>query len=196
MSKKTSGIFGKADNQNMGLKKGFRSRRRVARLGEIFTPQKVVNEVLNMIEPELFADDDWIFFEPTAGHGNFVIEILNRRFKAFLLKAKKEKAESPCFYAVATSLHNLRAIEISERNIIECRERVFKLSESFLKENCKASPQAQKDFLESCRPHIEKNIICGDFFKVFCNSTLEKERARLKEKSGETFKDIKAKQVT
>ncbi len=148
------------------MTKNFRSRRRIAKLGEVWTPPKVVNELLDLIEPKsVWADENYIFFEPTCGHGNFVIEVVRRRLKAFLKRAKKEKTKSPCFYSVANTLHNLRAVEISEKNATECRERVFKTVKSFLKEHCKLAPEKQKAFLHSCKPHILKNIKTGDFFR-------------------------------
>ncbi len=102
-----------------------RSRTRIRDFGEVFTPEKYVQQMLDMLDRSVWADTRTVFFEPTCGHGNFVSAIVERRLKAFLKKAKRQKIKNPPFYAVANTLNNLWAIDIDSKNIEFCRQRVF-----------------------------------------------------------------------
>ena len=129
-----------------------RSRKRIRDLGEVFTPEKYVHEMLDMLEKRVWSDTNVVFFEPTCGHGNFVIAIIQRRLHAFLKKAKKLKSKKPHFYATANTLNNLWAIDVDSKNIDFCRSRVWEVIFGFLLENekGKVSPSVlikkNKDF--------------------------------------------------
>ena len=107
-----------------------RSKKRIRELGEVFTPDKYVHEMLDMLDSAVWSDTNTVFFEPTCGHGNFVISIIERRLKAFLEKGKKEK--KPKLYALANTLNNLWAIDVDAQNIELCRKRVWELAVNFL----------------------------------------------------------------
>lgn len=112
-----------------------RSRQRVRDLGEVFTPDKYVQQMLDMLDKSVWADTNKVFFEPTCGHGNFVIAIIHRQLNAFLKKAKRAKLKKPHFYAVSNTLNNLWAIDIDSKNIIFCRNRVWEIILKFLMDN-------------------------------------------------------------
>jgi len=112
-----------------------RSKNRIRDFGEVFTPEKYVNQMLDMLDKSVWTDINTIFYEPTCGHGNFVSVIIKRRLKAFLKQAKRKKHDKPHFYAVANTLNNLWAIDIDSKNIKFCRERVQNLVFHFLSEN-------------------------------------------------------------
>lgn len=61
-----------------------RSRERIRLLGEVFTPDEYVNKMLDMLDPKVWADESVSFFEPTCGHGNFVLAIAQRRLRLAL----------------------------------------------------------------------------------------------------------------
>lgn len=109
-----------------------RSRQRIRDLGEVFTPEKYVQKMLDMLQDSVWADTGTVFFEPTCGHGNFVSAIVQRRLNAFLKKAKQQKIKKPHFYAVANTLNNLWAIDIDSQNIKLCRYRIRSLVFNFL----------------------------------------------------------------
>ena len=60
------------------------------------------------------------FLEPTCGNGNFVVEILKRKFD----KCKK-KAD------FITALKSVVAIDIMADNVAECKQRVLELYKSY-----------------------------------------------------------------
>lgn len=48
----------------------IRSKERVAKHGEVFTPEHIVHSMHNLIDN--WGDPTMIYLEPTCGHGNFV----------------------------------------------------------------------------------------------------------------------------
>lgn len=102
-----------------------RSKKRVKQLGEVFTPKKTVNQMLDMLDKKEFGDPNVVFFEPCCGTGNFVVEIIKRQLSAFHKKAIDEDIPEPRKYAVINSITNIFAIDISRINIKECRKRVL-----------------------------------------------------------------------
>jgi len=105
-----------------------RSRNRINDLGEVFTPEEYVNQMLNMFDNSIWNDEAIIFFEPTAGNGNIVLPILKKRFEALYRKYHRAKKRSPELRALAVSLRNLWAIDVCPQNIHCLRERVLQFA--------------------------------------------------------------------
>ena len=60
---------------------GIKSKDRVKDFGEVFTPDKIVNDMLNLVDEQI-KDLDYItttFLEPACGDGQFLIRILCRK---------------------------------------------------------------------------------------------------------------------
>ena len=95
----------------------IKSKERVRKHGEVFTPIWLVNEMLDELEKassDTFSDVSKTFLEPTCGTGNFVVEIYRRKLN--YCKNDREKAE--------TALRSVWCIELLEDNMAECRQRV------------------------------------------------------------------------
>lgn len=60
-------------------------RERIRAFGEVFTPDRVVKDMCDMLEaenPEADVFAPWTtFLEPTCGDGAFIVEILKRKFQ-------------------------------------------------------------------------------------------------------------------
>lgn len=98
----------------------IKSKQRVKKFGEIFSPIWVVNEMLDNLEKEdasAFTDVGKSFLEPSCGNGNFVVEIYRRKLNA--CKNDKAKAEQ--------ALRSVWCIELLPDNMEECRRRVKEL---------------------------------------------------------------------
>ena len=54
----------------------MRSSERARDLGEVFTPEGTVNEMLDLLQDINYASK---FLEPGCGSGNFLVEILSRK---------------------------------------------------------------------------------------------------------------------
>ena len=118
-----------------------RSKERIRDLGEVFTPEEYVREMLDILDAKIWSDSNVVFFESAGcGHGNFVITIVRKRLQSFLKKAKRTGIKKPHFYSVANTLNNLWAIDIDSKNISLCRRRVLDIILNFLIKNEKKNP--------------------------------------------------------
>ena len=61
----------------------IRSEERKNKLGEVFTPPKLINKILNKLPKNLWGDPTKTWLDPTCGNGNFLVNV-----KARLLKNK------------------------------------------------------------------------------------------------------------
>ena len=59
-----------------------KSRKRVTDHGEVFTAQREVNAMLDLVKQETGRIDSR-FLEPACGTGNFLVEILKRKLAFF-----------------------------------------------------------------------------------------------------------------
>ena len=109
-----------------------KSKKRIQDFGEVFTPEKYINQMLDMLDKSVWHDINKVFFEPTCGHGNFVVSILNRRLDAIFKQAKRKKIKSPEFYSVTNALDTLWAIDVDKENVNETRFRVLREILNFL----------------------------------------------------------------
>ena len=89
----------------------IRSKERVAKHGEVFTPEHIVHSMHNLIDN--WDDHSMIYLEPTCGHGNFVGAAVQKKLDAGLT----------AYQAVNTVF----GMDIMKDNIEDCRRRVFHL---------------------------------------------------------------------
>lgn len=87
-----------------------KSKERVNKYGEVYTRLQEVNAMLDLL-PDITID--MTFLEPACGNGNFVIEILKRKFE----KCKKKSD-------FITALKSVYAIDILADNVQECKIRI------------------------------------------------------------------------
>ena len=141
-----------------------RSRRRIQNFGEVFTPEKYVQQMLDMLDKSVWTSTDTVFFEPTCGHGNFVEAIVRRRLSALLNKAKRQKIKDPQLYAVANTLNTLWAIDIDPENIKFCQDRVQALVFQFLWSNelhCSTEAATSlKSFIKKHKDFLVQALCC------------------------------------
>lgn len=88
---------------------------RVKDFGEVFTPKRTVNLMLNQPEiKEKIQDLTATFLEPSAGEGAFLVELLKRKMHVAEKQSHTEKEyEENCLIALST----LYGIEIMEDNV-------------------------------------------------------------------------------
>ena len=90
----------------------IRSRDNVTKNGEVFTPTKIVKEMLELIPIDAWKDSSYCFLEPTSGNGQFLVEVLIKRVKNGL--------------SIEQSLNTLIGMDITAINIKESRIRLYK----------------------------------------------------------------------
>jgi type I restriction-modification system DNA methylase subunit len=90
-----------------------RTQDRIDKTGEIFTPIKLVNEILDKLPKELFTDADKTFCDPSAGDGNFLEQILLRK-----LSYSNDKTKC---------LKSIYGVELMSDNVEVCKQRLLSL---------------------------------------------------------------------
>ena len=109
----------------MGENYGTSASGRARTATEIFTPDWLVREMCDMLEDESRKDAFAIertFLEPTCGDGNFVVEILRRKFERCVMRQD---------FTVA--LRSVYGMDIQADNIAECIRRVKELCGKYFK---------------------------------------------------------------
>lgn len=133
-----------------------KSRKRVQEHGEVFTNEREVNAMLDMVNQETERIESR-FLEPACGNGNFLAEVLRRKLAVVARQYKKSPDDYMRYAFVAVS--SLYGVDILEDNAEECRERLYGIVEAEAKRVVK-DPDAL--FLEAIRYLLHKNILCGD----------------------------------
>ena len=140
--------------------KQVKSRERVQQHGEVFTNEREVNAMLDLVKHETERIDSR-FLEPACGDGNFLAEILRRKLQVcrkFVEQGKNTQLEYEKNAVLAVS--SIYGIELLTDNAMACRERLLKIFtdeySSLFGDNIK------QDCLESIRYLLSKNIIIGN----------------------------------
>ena len=79
-----------------------KSRERVADHGEVFTAEREVNAMLDLVKQETERIDSR-FLEPAFGDGNFLAEILRRKLNAVDARYKKSAADYEKYAVLAAT---------------------------------------------------------------------------------------------
>ena len=139
------------------MKKQIKSRDRVTEAGEVFTNEREVNNMLDLvlIESERIESR---FLEPACGDGNFLIEIYKRKLKIVEQKYKKSQIEFEKYAFLSTS--SIYGIDLMEDNILECKKRLLELFKIIYNSNYKN--KVNKDFIKVVEYILSKNLLVGD----------------------------------
>jgi SAM-dependent methyltransferase len=84
---------------------------RTKKTGEIFTPTKLVQEILAQIPAVHFEDAAETFLDPSCGNGQFLSEVLIRKLGNGI--------------DFATALGSIYGVDIMQDNVESCRERLL-----------------------------------------------------------------------
>ncbi|MDR2962486.1 MAG: SAM-dependent DNA methyltransferase [Bacteroidales bacterium] len=137
--------------------KQVKSKQRVADHGEVFTAEREVNAMLDLVKPETERIDSR-FLEPACGNGNFLAEILRRKLAVVERTYAKNQADYERYAVLAVS--SMYGIDILHDNVTECRERLYDI----FNETYTALYGAI--CLDECRRSVrfllETNIVWGD----------------------------------
>lgn len=141
-----------------------KSKERVADHGEVFTNEREVNAMLDMVKQETERIDSR-FLEPACGDGNFLAEILRRKLAVVKQRYGKSvgEYEKYCFVAVGS----IYGVELLQDNVADCRDRLFCTVEDEYLRICKKNPNPK--FLPAIRYVINRNILCGDALTLLQN---------------------------
>lgn len=95
-----------------------KSKKRVTNHGEVFTSEREVNAMLDLVKQETERIDSR-FLEPACGNGNFLAEVLRRKLAVVEAKYKKSQLEYERYAVIAIS--SIYGVDILEDNAQECQ---------------------------------------------------------------------------
>ena len=134
-----------------------KSKKRVADHGEVFTAQREVNAMLDLVKQETERIDSR-FLEPACGDGNFLAEILRRKLNAAEARYGRSAADYEKYAVLAAT--GIYGVDILQDNVEECRKRLFEIWDEAYAAHCKR--ECREEVREAVRFILARNILCGN----------------------------------
>lgn len=131
----------------------IKSKKRVADHGEVFTPDWLVDAMLDLVKDETERLDSR-FLEPACGSGNFLKKVLERKLAT--VETKYAKSEFDRQHYAVLSLMCIYGIELLEDNIEECKSNLLEIFAEYLNLRPQESLYACADYV------LRQNIVHGD----------------------------------
>lgn len=151
-------------NWERGLYEQIRSRERVRGLAEVYTHEREVNAMLDLVPSMLPSarrpgNTDRTFLEPACGHGNFLVEILRRKLEYVTPRryGRGERFEHRALRCLAS----IYGIDINYDNVRESRERTRSVIGAHVDEHLGAGGPT-RGFGDAVEAILETNIIRAD----------------------------------
>ena len=141
----------------------IKSKERVAERGEVFTAEREVKAMCDLVANECLRPDSR-FLEPACGDGNFLAEILRRKLGELRKKYKKSPRDYEKQAIVA--IGSLYGVDIMSDNVEACRERLYKIWDEEYTDHCKGD--ASEETREAAKFIISRNIINGNALTLMC----------------------------
>lgn len=133
------------------------SRKRVVDHGEVYTAQREVNAMLDLVKQETQRIDSR-FLEPACGSGNFLTAVLNRKLNIVEARYGRSQLEFERYSVIAVS--SIYGIDILKDNVIECRNRLFDVFKA--KYISLYKKKARTACKKAVKHVLQRNIIWGD----------------------------------
>lgn len=137
-----------------------KSKQRVADHGEVFTPEWMVEAMLDLVKGETERIDSR-FLEPACGSGNFLVRILQRKLAMVEVKYGKSDFEKWQFALLA--LMCTYGIELLADNIAECRANMLDVLGEYLRID------ASDDLYQAAAYVLSQNCVHGDALTMKTN---------------------------
>jgi len=135
----------------------IKSKQRVRDHGEVFTPDFIVSDMLDLVKNETERIESR-FLEPACGNGNFLAPILERKLEVVKRKYKSSQTEFERMTLLAVS--SVYGVELLQDNVEACIERLYKIVDDMYsklyKDKCK------DDFKKSIKFVLSRNILQGN----------------------------------
>ena len=141
----------------------IKSKERVAERGEVFTAEREVKAMCDLVKEECERIDSR-FLEPACGDGNFLAEILRRKLEVVKKKYKKSTYEYEQNSVLAVT--SIYGVDIMMDNVIACRARMFDIWNAEYTANCKAD--ANDETREAVKHILSLNIVLGNALSMMC----------------------------
>ena len=143
--------------------KQTKSKERVRQHGEVFTAEREVKAMCDLVKDETERIDSR-FLEPACGDGNFLAEILKRKLTVVRRKYGRSHLDYEKNAVLAAS--SIYGVDILLDNVIACRERMFQLWDKEYATVCKKDCNDQTR--EAVKFILSRNIVCGNALTLNC----------------------------
>jgi hypothetical protein len=145
------------------MTKQVKSKQRVADHGEVFTAEREVKAMCDLVKDETERIDSR-FLEPACGDGNFLAEILARKLD--VVKKKYRRSAYDWERNSLLALGSMYGVDILADNCEACRARLFEIWNKEYKSVCKK--ECNDDTRAAARFILSRNIICGNALSYHC----------------------------
>lgn len=145
------------------MTKQVKSKQRVTDHGEVFTADREVKAMCDLVADECLRIDSR-FLEPAVGEGVFLAEVLSR--KLAVVKSKYKKSAYDYERNAILALTSLYGVDILADNAQACRDKLFALWDAEYTAACKG--EANDEARAAARYILQKNIICGNALSLMC----------------------------
>ena len=135
----------------------IKSKERVSDHGEVFTSEREVNAMLDLVKQETERIDSR-FLEPACGDGNFLIEILRRKLN--IVKSRYSKSAVDYEQYAVLAITSIYGVDLLQDNVHDCCARLFSLFDKEYKDVCKG--EANDETRDAVKFILSRNILCGD----------------------------------
>lgn len=140
-----------------------KSKQRVADHGEVFTAEREVEAMCDLVKQETERIDSR-FLEPACGDGNFLSVILKR--KLAIVKKKYKRSAYDWERNSLLALGSLYGVDIMLDNVVACQERLFEIWNKEYKAVCKK--ECNDETREAAKFILKLNIVCGNALTLLC----------------------------
>lgn len=134
-----------------------KSKQRVSDHGEVFTSEREVNAMLDLVKHETERIDSR-FLEPACGTGNFLVEILNRKLNIVEQRYKRSQSDFEKYSILAIS--SMYGVDLLEDNIVECKNRLYEIFDT--KYTALYKKKTKETVKEAFQFILDKNMLIGD----------------------------------
>ena len=141
----------------MSNSKQVKTKKRVTDHGEVFTSDREVNAMLDLVKQETERIDSR-FLEPACGNGNFLAEVLKRKLAVVEKRYHTSQLEWERNSLIAIS--SIYGVDILEDNTFECQERLFAIFSKLYLD--RFGINVKMEFIKSIRFILKRNILWGD----------------------------------
>ncbi len=116
-----------------------KNKKRVSEYGEVFTAEREVKSMCDLIPADVWKNIDSTFLEPSCGNGNFLVEIFSRKLTRCRTTDEALRA-----------LKGIYAVDLLPDNIAESRNRLYGMFSSVYGES------------DTAAKILSTNIVCGN----------------------------------
>lgn len=136
----------------------IKSKERVRDLAEVYTAEREVNAMLDLVKDEAKRIDSR-FLEPACGNGNFLSAIIKRKLETV---ARRKASQDEFEFNTLVALSSTYGIDICPENVEESRQRLLLIVKEHYYGEKRNTWKAPEHYFDIASKILGKNIVVGD----------------------------------